>query len=186
MPKLPGLSDSVPGKKSAQAQIEAIRGQIKYPALRFTTEQWKEGLRSIEPHARAFFTHHGICAKIFRGKKTARALDFADLERQALKLLCEGPEPEAGAIAGGALFHRQFQHVLVDEYQDINEIQDAILGLVSRECMAGKKTSPVPVLSCNLFCVGDVKQSIYAFRLADPTRFLERGKNIVPRARMGG
>jgi ATP-dependent helicase/nuclease subunit A len=66
-------------------------------------------------------------------------------------------------------YHRQFQHVLVDEYQDINEVQDAILNLVSRECLgdgAGLKQ--------NLFCVGDVKQSIYRFRLAEPERFLRR------------
>jgi ATP-dependent helicase/nuclease subunit A len=52
--------------------------------------------------------------------------------------------------------------VLVDEYQDINELQDSILGLVSRERAQ--------------FCVGDVKQSIYRFRLADPHRFIARYK----------
>ena len=56
----------------------------------------------------------------------------------------------------------------MDEYQDINDIQDAILSLVSRECLADRK---VPG---NLFCVGDVKQSIFRFRLSDPQRFLSR------------
>ncbi|HZL38462.1 MAG TPA: UvrD-helicase domain-containing protein [Tepidisphaeraceae bacterium] len=66
-------------------------------------------------------------------------------------------------------YHRRFAHVLVDEYQDINEVQDAILTLVSRECVARE-----PRVAHNLFCVGDVKQSIYRFRLAEPARFLEK------------
>ncbi len=63
-------------------------------------------------------------------------------------------------------YHRQFKHVLVDEYQDINEVQDEILSLLSTE---GQKDS-----AGNLFCVGDVKQSIYRFRLAEAKRFLLR------------
>src|SRR5262249_41952615 len=79
--------------------------------------------------------------------------------------------------------------------QDINELQDAILTLVSRECLGGKdergrmkdevgerrRAAPTSAfiphpssLLPNLFCVGDVKQSIYRFRLAEPRRFLDR------------
>ena len=58
----------------------------------------------------------------------------------------------------------RFEEVLVDEYQDINAVQEAILQLVSRQ---GEKGS-------NLFLVGDVKQSIYRFRLADPGLFLQK------------
>ena len=63
--------------------------------------------------------------------------------------------------------------MLVDEYQDINEVQDAILCLLSRECVRGEVG-----VKTNLFCVGDVKQSIYRFRLAEPTRFLDRQKQF--------
>src|SRR5581483_4487936 len=66
-------------------------------------------------------------------------------------------------------YHRRFAHVLVDEYQDINELQDAILTLLSRECL-----DPRPHRPHNFFCVGDVKQSIYRFRLAEAHRFLDR------------
>src|SRR5439155_24676914 len=54
----------------------------------------------------------------------------------------------------------------------INELQDAILRLVSHECVAADGS-----LTPNLFCVGDVKQSIYGFRLAEPWMFLERAKH---------
>mgnify|MGYP002352405341 CR=1 FL=1 len=57
---------------------------------------------------------------------------------------------------------RQFDLVFVDEYQDINEAQDTILRALSREGPAA-----------NRFLVGDVKQSIYRFRLADPRIFQE-------------
>src|SRR5437762_12451644 len=72
-------------------------------------------------------------------------------------------------------YHAQFRHVLVDEYQDINAVQDAILSLVSRECLACEENRDQ---TQNLFCVGDVKQSIYRFRLADPDRFLDRAKRF--------
>jgi ATP-dependent helicase/nuclease subunit A len=64
--------------------------------------------------------------------------------------------------------------VLVDEYQDINKIQDAILGFVSTECLRDRRNAP----ASNLFSVGDVKQSIYGFRLAEPERFLERQRRF--------
>ena len=64
-------------------------------------------------------------------------------------------------------YQSQFRHVLVDEFQDINEVQDRLLRLISRET-AGDDSRP------NLFAVGDVKQSIYRFRLAEPGQFVAR------------
>src|SRR5206468_3853261 len=93
---------------------------------------------------------------------------FSDLERLALAALREkggAPSPVA------KLQHARFKHVLVDEYQDINEVQDEILRLVSRECLDDDTPT-------NLFCVGDVKQSIYRFRLADPMLFLARQESF--------
>ena len=63
--------------------------------------------------------------------------------------------------------------MLVDEYQDINELQDEILSLVSHERAEARAG-----MQANLFCVGDVKQSIYRFRLAEPARFLAREERL--------
>lgn len=95
-------------------------------------------------------------------KRETNALDFADLERFALDLLRDKSTGEPTAIAQE--YRRQFRHVLIDEYQDVNELQDTLLAMISREDEG------------NLFCVGDVKQSIYRFRQADPARFIARDK----------
>lgn len=86
-------------------------------------------------------------------------LDFTDLEHFALRLLEE--EGESSLIAQG--LKDFFAEVLVDEYQDINPVQERILHHVSRQ-----GESP------NLFMVGDVKQSIYRFRMADPNLFIAK------------
>ncbi|HEX8323918.1 MAG TPA: helicase-exonuclease AddAB subunit AddA [Tepidisphaeraceae bacterium] len=105
-------------------------------------------------------------------KRDANTLDFSDLERFALRLLRDdetgGPTPIAQE------YQRHFKHVLVDEYQDVNELQDTLLAMLSRESDG------------NLFCVGDVKQSIYRFRQADPARFIARYRRYKPSASEDG
>ncbi len=104
----------------------------------------------------------------YRKAKAAKGVvDFNDLEHYALQILeeqgPEGPVPSQAALE----LQERFVEVLVDEYQDINAVQEAILQLVSRQ----GEGEP------NLFMVGDVKQSIYRFRLAEPGLFLEKYKN---------
>ncbi len=85
-------------------------------------------------------------------------LDFSDLEHFAVRLLLDEagqPTPLADSWAA------RFEEVQVDEYQDTNQVQNAIFFALSRR---GR----------TLFQVGDVKQSIYRFRLADPTIFLDK------------
>lgn len=93
-----------------------------------------------------------------RLKKRRNLVDFNDLEHMALSLLEQ--DNEAGPLA--LSLQERFGEVLVDEYQDINPVQERILQLVSG----------FPEGSC--FMVGDVKQSIYRFRMADPGLFLEK------------
>jgi ATP-dependent helicase/nuclease subunit A len=95
-----------------------------------------------------------------QAKHESGCFDFADLEYFTLELLKEpGSDPPAPSRIA-LEYQNQFRHVLVDEYQDINPLQDAILSL-----LGGKN---------NHFVVGDVKQSIYRFRQADPQRFIQR------------
>ncbi len=102
-----------------------------------------------------------------RAKDRLAVVDFDDLQQRCLDLLTADRQTLAPSEVAGEL-QRHFEHVLVDEYQDINPVQDAILRLVSREQRADEPS--------NLFAVGDVKQSIYRFRLAEPEIFLARQK----------
>lgn len=90
-------------------------------------------------------------------KRTRNAADFNDLEHFAVRLLYEGGRPSALAAA----LSEGYAEIAVDEYQDTNAVQDAIFRALSRD-------------GTNLFMVGDVKQSIYGFRLADPSIFLSK------------
>jgi ATP-dependent helicase/nuclease subunit A len=170
--RMPSVKSATPNKDVAQKLVEDVKNQCtKGPlaqSLRFTSKEWQDGLRSVCEHSKVFLDLVAEFAKRYRKEKDAiRAVDFADLERLALKLLNEGKGDQLRPTPVARVLHRQYQHVLVDEYQDINEVQDAILTLVSKECVGKAATA-------NLFCVGDVKQSIYRFRLAEPARFLER------------
>ncbi len=93
-----------------------------------------------------------------KAKREMGGIDFADQEQLALRLLWD--ERGNPSVVAQACRHK-FQYVFVDECQDINAAQDAILRAVSREA------------SGNRFLVGDVKQSIYRFRLANPRIFQE-------------
>ena len=98
-------------------------------------------------------------------KKKRRILDFSDLEHCTLDLLL-GKQRGLPTNAAKEIALR-FREIMVDEYQDSNRVQDAIFGALTE-----KKQ--------NLFMVGDVKQSIYQFRLADPGIFLEKYASYLP------
>lgn len=104
----------------------------------------------------------------FNQKKREKGLvDYADLEHFCLEVLSDGDlshasdgefRPSEAALA----YRSHFKEVYVDEYQDTNMVQETILKLVAKQ---DERTG-------NLFMVGDVKQSIYRFRLAEPNLFL--------------
>lgn len=94
-----------------------------------------------------------------RTKRSRRILDFGDLEHRMLDLLLG--KSRSGATAAAAEIGARFREIMVDEYQDANEVQDKIF-----EALTMKRQ--------NCFMVGDVKQSIYQFRLADPQIFLNK------------
>ncbi len=103
-------------------------------------------------------------AEYARLKRAAGVVDFNDLERFTLQLL-EVRNEETGRATVRDALRRKYKHVLVDEYQDINGVQASILGH-----LCGPEGE---VAGAAQFAVGDVKQSIYRFRLADPGQFME-------------
>lgn len=98
-------------------------------------------------------------------KQGRRVLDFSDLEHKTLDLLL-GKNRSAPTKLANELASR-FREVMVDEYQDSNDVQDSIFRALTDQRQ-------------NCFMVGDVKQSIYQFRLADPTIFIEKYNHYLP------
>ena len=97
-----------------------------------------------------------------QAKSAKNVLDFHDLEHFCLKILLDpSSTPEDIKPSSAAMELRdRFAEVMIDEYQDTNGVQETILNLVSRDN--------------NRFMVGDVKQSIYRFRLAEPSLFMDK------------
>ena len=172
VPRLRPVSSLVPDKELAKGRVDAVNALIKEGPWRrrlaFAEATWRAGMAATTPHVDTLLSLVDDYGEAYRLEKDEQGgLDFNDLERLTLKLLGGGDDGTGGPSAVARAYHTQFRHVMVDEFQDINEVQDAILTRVSREGLGRAKGS-------NLFCVGDVKQSIYRFRLADPARFLAR------------
>lgn len=115
--------------------------------------------------------------KRFAAVKREQALvDFSDLEHFCLQILISKESTEEKIIPSDIAhyYKNQFKEILVDEYQDINLVQETILTVVSDQIGNG-----------NMFMVGDVKQSIYRFRHAEPTLFIEKYKQFETDASAG-
>ena len=153
------------GDPAAQERIKAIREVCKKRmgklAELFSEPSGRllEDMRAVHPAVRGLFALVEDFSHAYTALKRERGLlDFSDLEHCAVRLLVgKDGLPTELADQWGA----RYAEVMVDEYQDTNEVQNCIFRAISRDGQ-------------NLFTVGDVKQSIYRFRLADPTIFLEK------------
>lgn len=100
-------------------------------------------------------------------KREKKLLDFHDIEHFALDILLRRMPEGIRATAAAKEYRKFFKEVLIDEYQDSNLVQEYLLKAIS-----GEEDGIY-----NRFMVGDVKQSIYKFRLAKPALFLEKYRN---------
>jgi len=141
--------------KTLRNEAKERFSRIKDYAFTRSGSQIISELKETIPYVRCICDLVKELDKKYMEKKLDRGgLDFSDLELYCLKILTQDDFLLAKEI------RKEFDYVLVDEYQDTNPVQNKILSLVS---------SP-----SNLFVVGDIKQSIYRFRLADPRIFLKK------------
>jgi ATP-dependent exoDNAse (exonuclease V) beta subunit len=143
--KLPvNLGHLVQGSAARQAASELKNTYLPKLEAQFVGT-WNQGLLDL---LRAAITQ---LDRLYREKKrSSAALDFSDLEEQAIQLLEADPDMRRD-IAG------RFDHILMDELQDTNRLQWRLVNLIRR----------------NFFAVGDINQSIYGFRHAEPAVFEE-------------
>ena len=146
--------------ETLKEQVKKLRDDYKKIMTRLKTDIFSKDLNKyladineLYPRMTALLALIGDLHKAYQRKKLEKGLlDFNDLEQYALKIL------ENEEIA--EVYRENYKYIFVDEYQDSNIVQETILNRI-------KDVN-------NLFFVGDVKQSIYRFRLADPGLFIEK------------
>ena len=143
-------------------QINALLSSFAMPL-----ETVLEQMQDEEPMLKALLDSTDVFRERFLEKKIEKGiLEFSDVEHLALQVLCKGYDANGDAMPSriGEEMSEQFCEILIDEYQDSNYLQEAILRCVST----------VPQGRNNIFMVGDVKQSIYGFRMARPDLFMDK------------
>lgn len=158
-------------KNETTEEIKLERGEIKERIIKFQEREF-----SAHPDDIPYICHKSaqMCVKTkeilddyaaaYQEEKSSRSVcEFSDLRQYALHLLID----DCGNPTQTALEEQsKYKHIFVDEYQDTDNIQDLVFRTISN----GK----------NLFFVGDIKQSIYSFRGANPTVFSSYRKTYLP------
>src|SRR5690625_2775976 len=176
--KLKNLSRKrVECNEDKKEKIKAIRNRFRHQWNKMKKSWFSRNLNAHMEDMRVLYPAIKTLTRLvidfkerFSAVKRERAIvDFDDLEHFCLAILIDPSSSENNIIPSDvALYYRnQFKEVLIDEYQDINIVQETILTVVSDQSHRG-----------NMFMVGDVKQSIYRFRHAEPTLFIDKYKRF--------
>lgn len=170
-PRLKSLRKLSDDDKAVWERCKKVRDDVKKDVIKTlqsvyfsaTPEEWLDGMRAMKPVMDGLVTLTLDFAKAYGAAKKEKGwIDFSDLEHFCLQILLAPDAPPEHPVPSAAAeeLRSQYEEVFIDEYQDTNGVQELITRLVSGED--------------NRFMVGDIKQSIYRFRLADPTLFLEK------------
>lgn len=148
-------------REQVKKYMKSLQEQYFYQSPEAMAEDIRESREQMEVLLGLAEEFHGR----FAAKKRERnLLDFNDLEHMALEILVREEDGKAAPTDAAGQFADAFEEIMIDEYQDSNLVQEYILTSVSRRQRGVH----------NVFMVGDVKQSIYRFRLARPELFMEK------------
>ncbi len=172
-----GRQSPIPAEYKTETVEAAIRMRKEYKEtlaayqksfFLYTPDQFKELYTNLYKYTEILCIFLEKFDLAFREEKARRGLcEYADIERYAYRCLWDGDTPSAYARE----LSERYSAVYIDEYQDVNRLQNLVFEAVSRPN--------------NRFMVGDIKQSIYSFRSADPTIFAEM-KNTFPPLQKAG
>lgn len=169
--RLPAKKDDTvsPVKRELAKKIRAgVKSTLQDLAQRFFTTSlnlaaWQSA-QCEEPVKMLIALTIEFTQRLTEVKQERKLLDFSDMEHYALDILLEQEQGVVRPSSVAREYRQHFTEILIDEYQDSNLVQEFLLRAVSGE----------EEEAYNRFMVGDVKQSIYKFRLARPELFLEK------------
>ena len=151
--------------KKLRAQAKALLEDLRADYFYVPRPVWEKDMEDAAPSLAVLAGLVKKFAALLDEKKRARNLiDFSDMEQFALAILTEEKDGQLVPSAAAQEYQEQFNEVMIDEYQDSNLVQETILNSVSRVSRGQN----------NVFMVGDVKQSIYSFRMSRPELFMEK------------
>ncbi|UMT77490.1 helicase-exonuclease AddAB subunit AddA [Staphylococcus roterodami] len=156
------MVDALEDAKLHYKKYKSLIDKVKNDYFSREADDLKEDMQQLAPRVKYLARIvKDVMSEFNRKKRSKNILDFSDYEHFALQILTN----EDGTPSEIAESYRQhFDEILVDEYQDTNRVQEKILSCIK----TGDEHDG------NLFMVGDVKQSIYKFRQADPSLFIEK------------
>ncbi len=137
-----------------RSKEKALISEAAEKFFSYSEEQWRDVFEIIYPLLQSFLKVLRIYDRALTDKKKQLStFDYTDIERFALSVLVKDGEPTEIAKS----LSEEYRYIYIDEYQDVNDLQDMIFRAISKEN--------------NRFTVGDIKQSIYGFRSANPEIF---------------
>ena len=156
------MGDALVEAKAYYDKYKSLVSKVQADYFSRSAQDLKRDMQRLAPRVNILADIVKDVITAFGQKKRSRnILDFADYEHFALQILTND-DGSPSHIA--EMYREQFAEILVDEYQDTNRVQEQILSCIKTGSEADG----------NLFMVGDVKQSIYKFRQADPSLFIEK------------
>lgn len=150
-------------------QVKQLRERIKKRIAALKELYFFESLEDMQRDMRTagellkplIYVTFGFMERFAADKAKENVIDFSDMEHFALKILVD---EDGNPTDTAKLYQDYYVQIMIDEYQDSNEVQELLLSVISRE----NREKP------NRFMVGDMKQSIYKFRMARPEIFLDK------------
>lgn len=139
--------------KELRSQATGAIRKLQSSFFAYPLSEYVSELNAVYPSALTFAEMILRFRDLYREQKQERnVIDFSDIEHYALEILKDESVADE--------YRKKFEYIFIDEYQDSNLIQETLISRIKREN--------------NLFMVGDVKQSIYKFRLAEPELFMKK------------
>lgn len=151
--------------KQVREDVKTLQKDLKEQYFYEPLQEIEEHMRQCAPMMETFVELTADFHEAMQKEKAKRnMIDFGDMEHFALEILTEQKDGKRCPSQAARSYQERFEEIMIDEYQDSNLIQEALLTSVSRKEQG----------IYNIFMVGDVKQSIYRFRLARPELFMEK------------